>query len=568
MSKVLIVSSDVIDENMAGMGMRYWEIAHALSSTCQVTLAIPNITTLSSSAVTLFSFDWQHGDLTDQARQADVIIIQGFVLHFHPYLRDLGIPLAVDLYVPSLLEGLVWHDSDDWSTWIPAYEEYLRVQLDLLRAGDFFFCASERQRDYWLGWLHGQKRINPHTYRDDPSLRKLIDVVPFGLPNVPPPPHHPVLKGIYPNIPTDCRLILWNGGIWDWLDPLTLIRAIADLVPRHPDIRLFFMGTQHPNSFVSGMKMPEQAVQLSRDLGLIDQYVFFGKWVPYHERTNYLLEANLGVVSYLDHIETRFSFRTRVLDCIWTGLPLVLTSGDTLADLVEAARVGRCVPAGDTLALANSIETMLYCENDQILPDQWDQLRLQFVWEKVVIPLAEFCQNPHLAPDKGIYLTEVERLVKDKEAFYGQVIQDKDAFLEQVIHDKDAFLEQVIHDKDAFLAQVVHEKDAYFEKVIQEKEAIHEHTIQEDKAILELTIREKDLVLEKTIREKDEILAQTIHDQEIAHQKIISKKEAANDQVIQEKETAYRQLLDDYKNFFPRLPARLIRFIRRKANLQ
>ncbi len=151
----------MVDENMGGVGVRYWEIAHSLAQNCQVTLAIPNETKLLSSSVNIVSFDLQHEDLSDLAHKADVIIIQGFILHFHPYLRDLGIPIAVDLYVPFLLEGLVWHDQDDWDSWIPAYEEYLRVQLELLRAGDFFFCASERQRDYWLGWLHAQSKSTP-----------------------------------------------------------------------------------------------------------------------------------------------------------------------------------------------------------------------------------------------------------------------------------------------------------------------------------------------------------------------------------------------------------------------
>ncbi|MDQ7029881.1 MAG: hypothetical protein Q9O62_08955 [Ardenticatenia bacterium] len=52
--------------------------------------------------------------------------------------------------------------------------------------GDFFICASERQRDWWLGLLEASGRINPYTFGEDPSLRRLIDVVPFGLPEGPP----------------------------------------------------------------------------------------------------------------------------------------------------------------------------------------------------------------------------------------------------------------------------------------------------------------------------------------------------------------------------------------------
>jgi len=36
LKRVLIVSSDTIDTNMAGTGIRNWEIAHALASQCKV----------------------------------------------------------------------------------------------------------------------------------------------------------------------------------------------------------------------------------------------------------------------------------------------------------------------------------------------------------------------------------------------------------------------------------------------------------------------------------------------------------------------------------------------------
>ena len=61
----------------------------------------------------------------------------------------------------------------------------LAVQNAQLDAGDFFICASEAQRDFWIGTLHSRGRINPRTYADDPTLRRLIDVVPFGLPDEP-----------------------------------------------------------------------------------------------------------------------------------------------------------------------------------------------------------------------------------------------------------------------------------------------------------------------------------------------------------------------------------------------
>ena len=63
-------------------------------------------------------------------------------------------------------------------------------------------------------------------------------------------------------------------------------------------------------------------------------------WVPYDEREAYLVEADLGVCAHHDHLEARFSFRTRVLDHFWAGLPSVLTGGDAMGELVERRGLG------------------------------------------------------------------------------------------------------------------------------------------------------------------------------------------------------------------------------------
>lgn len=454
MTRVLIICNDHVSASMGGMGVRNWEIARALADSCEVTLAIPNQPDMAAEGVRLLPFDLQHGDLRPEARQADILIAMGNVLHFHPYLREIDVPAAVDLYVPSLLESLVWHAHDPLEEWIPAYQEYLRIQLELLRYGDFFYCASERQRDYWLGWLNAQKRINPHTYRQDPTLRRLIDVVPFGLPQGAPLLRQPAMKGVIPGIAAGDQVILWSGGLWDWLDPLTPIRAMALLASRHPRLKLHFMGTRHPNPVVSNMSMPERALALSQELGLLNRSVFFGDWVPYAARESYLAEADLALVAHPDHIETRFSFRTRVLDCIWAGLPIVATDGDSMADWIRSEKMGEVTPVGDAAAMAAAIERVLEAGGRPAYASSFENLRLRLRWDRVVEPLRRFCLAPSRAADSGLYLTELERIVRDKDAYINQIIHDKDAYINQIIHDKDAYFDSVVHERDQQIASL------------------------------------------------------------------------------------------------------------------
>src|SRR5207237_1289819 len=155
-----------------------------------------------------------------------------------------------------------------------------------------------------------------------------------GVPPEPPPHTRPVLKGVYPGIGEDDKVILWGGGIWEWFDPLTLIQAVDRIRQTRPEVKLFFMGVKHPNPLVPEMEMTARAIALARELGLEGSAIFFNDWVPYEERGSYLLEADVGVSLHFDHLETRYSFRTRVLDYIWAGLPVVCTAGDAVGEMV------------------------------------------------------------------------------------------------------------------------------------------------------------------------------------------------------------------------------------------
>lgn len=159
-------------------------------------------------------------------------------------------------------------------------------------------------------------RVNPYTYLDNEKMDKLIGIVPFGLNNEEPIKTKQVLKGVWPGIEKEDKVLIWGGGIWNWFDPITLIEAMNLVVKERKDIKLFFMGIGHPNANID-ISVAEKAIELCKKYDLNNKYVFFNDWVPYEERQNYLLEANIGVTTYSDNLETRFSFRTRILDYLW-----------------------------------------------------------------------------------------------------------------------------------------------------------------------------------------------------------------------------------------------------------
>ncbi len=418
-TRLLIVGHEAIATNMSGPAVRVLEMGRALAAVARVTIATPALVEVEDPHVTFASFDPKDASgLKRLAEDADAVLVQGFTLAQYPFFESLHIPIIVDLYCPFTIEHLEQIRARTAGAAAPeqlaaAQQDaagVLGVQNHQLRVGDFFLCASEAQRDFWIGALHSHGRLNPLTYSDDPTLRRLIAVVPFGLPEESAtaaatraaPSGEAVMKGVRPGIAANDRVLLWGGSMLDWQDPLTLIHAVAELAKTRSDVKLLFMGTKHPNPAVSPMRVVEESRALAERLGLLDTHVFFNDWVPYDQRARYLVEADIGVSTHRDHLETHFSFRTRMLDYIWAGLPIVCTRGDFFASLVEARGLGATVPPGDAGALAHTLATLL---DDSVarfqIRSRVETLQDELRWSIVVAPLAAYCAQPYFAADRA-----------------------------------------------------------------------------------------------------------------------------------------------------------------------
>ncbi|GAA4629013.1 glycosyltransferase [Cellulomonas oligotrophica] len=397
--RVLVVTGEPLLERMAGPAIRAWEIARALGGEHDVRLL-----STAGARIEGDGFEVVHATgraLREQTDWADVIVFQGFLLEGAPWLKDSSKILVADVYDPMHLEQLEQARDLGPEGRASAVRETTRVLNEQLRRADLVLCASEKQRDFWLGQLAGQGRVNPTVYDEDASLDSLVAVVPFGLADDEPVQRRHAIRGTVPGIGADDKLVLWGGGVYNWFDPLTLVRAVDRLRERRPDVRLYFLGLKHPNPGVPDMRVAWELRQLSDELGLTGTHVFFNEgWVPYKERADYLLDADLGVSTHFHHVETAFSFRTRILDYLWAGLPIVATDGDTFGSLIERHGLGRVVPPQDVDALVDALETYLYDE-DAVAAARAGvrEFADSYRWAQVLAPLVEFCRFPRRAAD-------------------------------------------------------------------------------------------------------------------------------------------------------------------------
>jgi Glycosyl transferases group 1 len=376
MSRVLVLSNEPVGEAMAGPAIRATELARVLED--------------AGHDVTLTTAD-DREEVRARAGRADVVVLQGWVLERIPAIADSGARIVVDLYDPFGLELLMLIESQSDSQRASAQANALRALHDQLRVGDFFLCASERQRDYWLGWLEALGRVNPRTHATDPTLRSLIDVVSFGVSaDSPRGTREPGPRDLF-GIGADEIMLLWGGGVYDWFDPVTVVYAVE----RVPNVRLVFMSAGHPNP-----DLPTARALAAAREAAGPRVHFHEEWVEYERRADWLLDADVGVSAHLDHVEARFAFRTRILDYLWAGLPVLCTRGDALADAVERADLGATLAPGDTEGWALEIEELATdAARRAECGTRAADLARTLTWERVAGPLVTFCAAPRRAAD-------------------------------------------------------------------------------------------------------------------------------------------------------------------------
>jgi glycosyltransferase involved in cell wall biosynthesis len=399
--RVLVLTSDAIRENMAGPAIRAWNIALTLSGDHEVRLissrsaqlAHPNFTTEYVAAGGM-------GALAREESWAEVIIIQGLGLVDYPVLLRSRAVLILDAYNIMPLEHLARaEDQSPADSHIRALHA-TRVQNQALECADFILASSDRQRDYYLGVLGTLGRITPQTTRADESLRSLVGVAPFGItddvPQLGQARARETVRELMPHLSTSDKLLLWGGGVYQWFDPEIVVRAVMRLATEHPSIRLLFMGLAHPGAPIGAHALTERLRRLARELDPAAQHIFFNEqWVPYSERGAFFEAADVGVTTHFDTVETRFSYRTRVLDYLWAGLPVVTTRGDVLADEVEREGIGLAVPARNEAALVEALEIALFnsAKSDEFRSRAL-AVREEHVWSRTLAPLREFVADP------------------------------------------------------------------------------------------------------------------------------------------------------------------------------
>jgi glycosyltransferase involved in cell wall biosynthesis len=299
---------------MAGPAIRTVELAKVLSRDFEVILLIPNQADIAIAGVALR----HHSEAGDVIKGAHAFICQhlDIINGFKALFSDMLI--IVDGYDPEPLEHIELFKEQVTSKRESRMKRLL-LQIDFdFALADLMLAASPRQKDLWLGYSIASGRL---THEDRLEIREM----PFGCPEEFLPVTTADIRKRF-SIKEDEIVLIWGGGIWNWFDPLTLLQAVKRAKDEGVKIKLIFMGVRHPNDLIGEMEMVRKAVSLAKELRVYEQEVYFHfGWTPYEERVQFYSVAHIGVSTHFYHLETRFSFRTRLLDYFWAGLPVIVT---------------------------------------------------------------------------------------------------------------------------------------------------------------------------------------------------------------------------------------------------
>lgn len=390
--KIALLSSEPLGERVAGIGLRYLELARRLPDhgieVVAVSPADPAAVPLPHGTARRFAA----GRLAEIVSDCDGAVAQGQLAN-DLALECPDLPVAIDLYDPWLIENLHYAQElgfgpyrNDHATWV----------LQLSR-GDFFLCSSEEQRLYYTGFLTALGRVNPRRLAIDPDLDGLVAAVPFGVPDEL-PAHRPVLP---PRDDPRERRILF-GALYDWYDPWVLLDALELL--DEGDVPWTLLFVRHPNPEGTPQRLLREVEARCRARGWWGRRVRTIDWVPQDRRYDLLRDVDVLAAPHRPSLETRLAMRTRFLDALAAGCPVVTSEGGALSRLLTEHDAGWVVPPGDPRSLAAALVQALGGAGEEARTRHAAgaaALADRFAWDRVLAPLVAFCRDPKTDPTKA-----------------------------------------------------------------------------------------------------------------------------------------------------------------------
>lgn len=259
-------------------------------------------------------------------------------------------PFHWDCYGLSLPETLSFLPIWSWSRSLgDRRRKMLRYRL-LSREAERIWVSHPGQAIFLASQLAVCRPVNEAQRAF--QLPSAILEMPMGVPDENAPRGAP---NPYPESVQGRPVLFWGGGIWNWFDVPTVIRAMVELRERGAPHVLFFLSGR--NEATSDYDRPlDEALRMAADAGLLGSSILFNdRRVKPTDLAPWLEHCHAGIMGNHRTLESSMSWRTRYLDLLWAGRPLVVSGGDPLAERMARCNAAELVPHGNHVALADAI---------------------------------------------------------------------------------------------------------------------------------------------------------------------------------------------------------------------
>lgn len=181
--QLLIVSSVGVGNSTTDIMKFFTDIGTALNQDLGITIAIPGEISIQIPGIRLVSYDADRPlSLQILVENHDIALISESLFQNYPFLKTTRTRLVINLFTSTQIDSMSKEDFylSPKSTDINLMDH--EIINDLARAGDFFICGNERQRDQWLGVLAANGRFNQNHLLPDWLPSFLIAIINYNFP--------------------------------------------------------------------------------------------------------------------------------------------------------------------------------------------------------------------------------------------------------------------------------------------------------------------------------------------------------------------------------------------------
>jgi len=266
----------------------------------------------------------------------------------------------------------------------------------VLQTGDAFSGCGKPQQHALVGELAMSGRLNRHTFGFE-----FAHVVPAGSPPSTEPPlfrSEPRTLLSQHGIAEDDFVVLWCGGYNTWTDVDTLFRSIIWAMSQERRIHYVSVGA---NTYDA----PDNVY--TRLLGMIEQSQHRARfhmlgWRPWSEMKSYYQDSDVGINIDALHYETIYGTRTRLVEMIAAGLPVVTSMGPELSYLLQDHGAALTFAVGDWQALGQHLIKLAQNSTlrDRLARTAYSYATNQLSFAATTATLRTWVCAPKRAPDK------------------------------------------------------------------------------------------------------------------------------------------------------------------------